>query len=146
MAEHRLAAPQPKNELKQYANFFYKGGRAPAGSLRRRSFLQATRYILKFIFWRLVRYAKYALVGAAVAAVGTGVLGTVTTGAGWLLFPTSIPAGMVMGTVIGTVKFGWQHFGHAKKRDWHGDARLDERNDASTDDEEDTKLSVWERL
>jgi len=104
MAEHRLAAPQPKNELKQYADFFYKGGRAPAGSLRRRSFLQATRYILKFIFWRLVRYAKYALVGAAVAAVGTGVLGTVTTGAGWLLFPTSIPAGMVMGTVIGTVK------------------------------------------
>ncbi len=39
--------------------------------IRTRALLRSLRYIGIFIFWRIVRYAKYALVGTLLAAVGT---------------------------------------------------------------------------
>merc|ERR1711939_1163352 len=38
--------------------------------LRTRALLRTCRYIGQFIIWRLVRWAKYAAVGALIAAVG----------------------------------------------------------------------------
>ncbi|KAH8761913.1 hypothetical protein BGZ57DRAFT_904379 [Hyaloscypha finlandica] len=66
--------------------------------LRTRALLRSLRYIGIFIFWRVVRYAKYALVGSIVAAVGATAFGGVVSGVGWVLAPTGI---------LGTVAVGF---------------------------------------
>lgn len=52
--------------------------------LRTRALLRSLRFIGIF-FWRIVRYAKYALVGSLVAAVGASAFGGVVSGAAFVL-------------------------------------------------------------
>ncbi|KAK0277470.1 hypothetical protein LTR91_006101 [Friedmanniomyces endolithicus] len=106
------------------------GGPQPT-HLRTRAFLRSARYILIFAFWRLVRYAKYAAVGAAVAAISGTAIGSVVSGAAFVIAPTGILGGAGLGLLWAVGKFGWrrasarvgwgQHEGH------HVDARGDER-------------------
>jgi hypothetical protein len=67
--------------------------------LRTRALLRTVRYVSTFILWRLVRYAKYAAVGAVAAALGATVFGSAVTGVAWIAAPTSITAAIVSGTL-----------------------------------------------
>lgn len=92
-------------------NFNYLLNPATANSaerparLRTRALLRTLRYISQFILWRLVRWAKYAAVGAAAAAIGATAFGTVVSGAAWVLAPPSIGASIIAMSVWGTGKF-----------------------------------------
>lgn len=63
----------------------------------------SSRYILRYVIHRLMRVAKYAAIGAAVAFVGTGVLGAVGSGVAWFMAP-GIGMGMGVGMVWACVK------------------------------------------
>ena len=105
-----------------------KTGPQPA-RLRTRTFLRSLRYIAIFAFWRLVRYAKYAAVGAIAAAVGGTVIGSVASGAAFVIAPTGIIGGAGMGIVWAVAKFGWRRTrGRMRKgeHDVHADPRKDE--------------------
>lgn len=121
---------QAKNTVKYMLD--PKTGPQPA-QLRTRAFLRSLRYVTVFLFWRLVRYAKYAAVGAAVAAVSGTVLGSVISGAAFVIAPTGILGGAGMGVLWAVGKFGWRR---AKARvsggrhDEHADPREDEKHDA----------------
>ncbi|GAA94105.1 uncharacterized protein L969DRAFT_93490 [Mixia osmundae IAM 14324] len=101
---------------------------------RTRALLRTVRYIAVFLFWRLVRYAKYAAIGSAVAFAGSGVLGTVTGGAGFLLAPPGIVSGALLGIGYGALKIGWKGFRTGIKRAHEGDevgsVRAAEREEA----------------
>lgn len=73
--------------------------------LRTRAFLRTFRYISQFIIWRLVRWAKYAAVGALVAAVGATAFGSVVSGVAWIAAPPTIGASVIMAAVWGVGKF-----------------------------------------
>ena len=106
---------------------------APSPASRRtRAFLRTARYTLKFIFWRLLRYAKYVAIGSLAAAVAGTAIGTAVSGAGFILAPTGIFGGALAGLLWGMAKFGWRRFAK-KARDGAGDARADERSDAEDD-------------
>jgi len=106
---------------------------APSPASRRtRAYLRTARYALKFIFWRLVRYAKYAAIGSLTALVAGTAIGSVASGVGFIIAPTGILGGATVGLLWGVGKVGWKgwtRFGR-KARDGTGDARLDEREDA----------------
>ena len=101
--------------------------------LRTRAFLRSARYILIFAFWRLVRYAKYAAIGAITAAVAGTMIGSVASGAAFVIAPTGILGGAGVGLLWGVGKYGWRaasrrvHRGHKSKT---GDPRTDEHLDA----------------
>ncbi|KAF2209664.1 hypothetical protein CERZMDRAFT_100075 [Cercospora zeae-maydis SCOH1-5] len=102
---------------------------------RTRALLRSLRYITIFVFWRLVRYAKYAAVGALTAALATTAVGSVISGVGFVVAPTGIVGGAVMGVVWGVGKLGWSRVWRGAKNkkersDGEGDARRDEREDA----------------
>jgi hypothetical protein len=103
---------------------------APAPASRStRAFLRTARYTLKFIFWRLIRYAKYAVVGSLAALVAGSAIGSVASGAAFIIAPTGIFGGAAVGLLWGVGKFGWRRL--AKKAgNGTGDARRDERDDA----------------
>ena len=75
------------------------------GRLRTRALLRTFRYIAQFIIWRLVRWAKYAAVGMAVATVAATGFGTVVSGAGFVLAPTGIAGSIVAASVWGVGKY-----------------------------------------
>ncbi|KAK8854640.1 hypothetical protein IAR55_003379 [Kwoniella newhampshirensis] len=115
-------------------------GVAPA-SLRTRSILTTTRYVVRYIIKRAIRYAKYAVVGALVAAVGGGLLGTLGSGLAFFAAP-GIGVGMGVGVLTAVAKFGWRHRGnHLRGGAWEGmkaraqagrDGAADEKIDASS--------------
>ncbi|KAF2748824.1 hypothetical protein M011DRAFT_382573, partial [Sporormia fimetaria CBS 119925] len=72
---------------------------------RTRALLRIVRSSLIFIFWRLVRYAKYVAIGSLVATIGAGAIGTAVSGVGFVLAPTGIAGTIVAGTVWGIGKF-----------------------------------------
>ncbi|GAM84669.1 hypothetical protein ANO11243_026680 [Dothideomycetidae sp. 11243] len=95
-----------------------------------RYFLRTLRYIFVFAFWRLVRYAKYAAVGAATAAVAGTAFGTVTGGIGFVLAPPGILAGAGIGLIWAIAKFGWRTaVGRVRRGDTGADPRRDEREE-----------------
>jgi hypothetical protein len=47
---------------------------------RTRALLRTLNYVTKFIFWRIVRYAKYVAIGSLVAAVGATAFGGMISG------------------------------------------------------------------
>jgi hypothetical protein len=73
--------------------------------LRTRAFLRTFRYISQFIIWRLVRWAKYAAVGALVAAVGATAFGTAVSGVAWIAAPPTVGASILAATIWGTGRF-----------------------------------------
>jgi len=74
--------------------------------LRTRALLRTLRYLGTFIFWRVVRYAKFVAVGAVVAAIGATAFGSVITGVAWIAAPTSITAAIVSASIWGAGKWG----------------------------------------
>lgn len=117
-------------------NFNYLINPATAGAagaakpaFRTRALLRTVRYIAQFIIWRVVRYAKYAAVGAITAAVGATVLGSVVSGVAWIAAPPTIGTGILSAVVWGVGKFAARKF---NKR-WHatgGDAGTVAREEA----------------
>lgn len=104
---------------------------APA-RFRTRTFLRSVRYITVFIFWRLVRYAKYVAIGSATAALAGTAIGSLITGAGFIIAPTGIFAGAGVGLLWGMGKFGWRILASRLRTGaaQGADPRADERSDA----------------
>jgi hypothetical protein len=76
--------------------------------LRTRALLRSVRYIGIFIFWRIVRYAKYALVGSIVAAIGASALGGVVSGAAFVLAPPTLLTSVGIGAIWAVGKWGFR--------------------------------------
>lgn len=109
-----------------------KTGPQPART-QTRWFLRSFRYVLIFAFWRLVRYAKYAAVGAITAAVAGTAIGSVVSGAAFVVAPTGILGGAGIGLLWAVGKFGWRRARarmHRGEHDEHADPRKDEKEDA----------------
>jgi hypothetical protein len=87
---------------------------APA-RFRTRALLRSLRYISIFIFWRIVRYAKYALVGSVVAAVGATAFGGAISGVGFLLAPPTIATSVGIGAIWAVGKWGFRKMGVGRK-------------------------------
>ncbi|KAK5724809.1 hypothetical protein LTR15_004858 [Elasticomyces elasticus] len=117
--------------------------------LRTRAFLRSFRYVLIFAFWRLVRYAKYAAVGAIVAAIGSTAIGSVVSGAAFVIAPTGILGGAGIGIMWAVAKFGWRRARARVQKgqhDGHADPRHDERADAQGVKDEEVrppKMDPW---
>ena len=75
------------------------------GRLRTRALLRSFRYISLFVFWRVVRWAKYAAFGALVAAVGATAVGSVVSGVAWIAAPPTIFTGAFAAAIWGMGKF-----------------------------------------
>ncbi|KAJ9609797.1 hypothetical protein H2200_006125 [Cladophialophora chaetospira] len=88
--------------------------------LRTRALLRSVRYISQFIFWRLVRWAKYIAVGSLVAAIGATAVGGAISGVAWVVAPTSIGASIIAGGVWGVGRFAARRF-HARWKKHGGD-------------------------
>ncbi|SCZ92674.1 BZ3500_MvSof-1268-A1-R1_Chr5-2g08092 [Microbotryum saponariae] len=134
---HPIPSPNSKTSLqtaKTNLSYLVRGpqaGGARPASLTLRTALRSTRYVVKFIFWRLLRYFKYTLIAAGTAALAGTAIGSIVPVAGALLVP-SIP-------------FGWRHRGNHFRQGWlvggeGRDARADERNDAEEAQEEPIKI------
>lgn len=76
--------------------------------LRTRALLRSLRFIGIFIFWRVVRYAKYALVGSIVAAIGASALGGVVSGAAFVLAPPTLATSLGIGLIWAVGKWGFR--------------------------------------
>lgn len=76
--------------------------------LRTRALLRSLRYIGIFVFWRIVRYAKYAAIGSIVAAVGASAIGGVLSGAAFVLAPPTLLTSIGIGTIWAMGKWGFR--------------------------------------
>jgi hypothetical protein len=127
---------QALQSFRRNASYLFKpdNDHRPA-RFRTRALLKTLRYVSIFIFWRLVRYAKYALVGSLAAAVAGTAIGSVASGAAFVIAPTGIFAGAGIGLLWGLGKFGWRTFARrAKHGDVHtADPKADEHHDAGED-------------
>jgi hypothetical protein len=99
--------------------------------LRTRALLRTLNYVGRFIFWRIVRYAKYVAIGSLVAAIGATAFGSVISGAAWIVAPTSFGAGIVAVTVWYFGKWG----AHRLQRKW-GNSRTKQGDEGIEDDPE----------
>jgi hypothetical protein len=93
---------------KQNLRFLYDPKTAGAGAVssrRTRAFLRVLRSSLIFIFWRVVRYAKYVAIGSLIATIGAGAIGTFVSGAGFVLAPTGIAGTIIASSVWGIGRF-----------------------------------------
>ncbi|KAK1927295.1 hypothetical protein DB88DRAFT_507390 [Papiliotrema laurentii] len=116
-----------------------KASVAPA-SLATRSALTTTRYVLRYAIRRLIRYAKYAAIGAIAAALGGTLLGTLGSGIAFFAAP-SIGVGMGIGVITAIAKFGWRHRGPFFRGGvWESmQARAAEGRDGAADEAMDAK-------
>jgi len=73
--------------------------------LRTRALLRTFRYIGQFIFWRLVRWAKFAAYGALVAAISATAIGSVFSGAAFIAGPPTIGTGILASVIWGVGKY-----------------------------------------
>ncbi|THW57452.1 hypothetical protein D6D20_07951 [Aureobasidium pullulans] len=115
---------------KRNLQFLYDPNSPDAPTRRRtRALLRTLRYIGKFLFWRLVRYAKYAAVGAITAAIAGTAIGSVASGAAFVIAPTGIVGGAGVGLLWGLGKFGWRTLARkVRSGEAHdSDARADEK-------------------
>lgn len=109
-----------------------KSGPQPV-QFRTRAFLRSFRYFSLFLFWRLVRYAKYAAVGAIIAAVSGTAIGSVVSGAAFVIAPTGILGGATVGLMWAVARFGWSRARHRMRKkggEEGADPRKDEQDDA----------------
>ena len=89
--------------------------------LRTRAFLRTFRYLGQFIIWRLVKWAKYAAIGALVAAISASALGGVVTGAAWIAAPPTIGASIFAACIWGVGKYAARKL-HQRWKTTGGDA------------------------
>lgn len=95
--------------------------------LRTRALLRSLRYIGIFVFWRIVRYAKYALVGSVVAALGASAFGGVLSGAAFVFAPPTLLTSIGIGTIWAMGKWGFRKM---KVKDRVGVAAVGEVEDS----------------
>jgi len=135
LPDHHQTSKSKLQKASDSIKYLYDPAHGPQPDrLRTRSLLRSARYIAIFIFWRLFRYAKYAATGALAAAVAGTAIGSVVSGAAFVIAPTGILGGAGMGLLWAVGKFGWRR---AKKRmDRSGDPRRDEHEDAKGGEEE----------
>ncbi|KAF2026921.1 hypothetical protein EK21DRAFT_73119 [Setomelanomma holmii] len=112
---------------KRNLRYLYDPKSAPSSisSRRTRVLLRAIRSSFIFLFWRLVRYAKYVAIGSLVATIGAGAFGTIVSGAGFVLAPTGIMGTVLAGSVWGVGRLVLRRV----KRRWgsgHGYGHLEE--------------------
>lgn len=113
---------------------------------RTRALLRSFRYIAIFVFWRLVRYAKYAAVGALTAAIAGTAIGSVASGAAFVIAPPGIIAGGGVGLLWGLGKFGWRMLGKRVRtgETEHANPRLDEQAEhAHTEEVRPPRTDPW---
>ena len=99
------------------------------GRFRTRALLRSVRYISQFIFWRLVRWAKYVAVGGLVAAIGATAIGGAVSGVAWIAAPTSIGASIFAAGVWGVGRFAARRL-HARWTKHGGDVGAEVRERA----------------
>ncbi|PQE05658.1 hypothetical protein CJF30_00007819 [Rutstroemia sp. NJR-2017a BBW] len=95
-----LRSSHALTSLKQNINYLIapSSPNAPRPArLRTRALLRSLHYISVFVFWRVIRYAKYAAVGSIVAALSATTIGSFATGIGWVVAPTGILGCVGMG-------------------------------------------------
>jgi len=66
-----------------------------------------------------VRYAKYAIIGSLVTAVGATAFGGLVSGVGWVLAPPSIVASVGLGLLWGVGKWGFRRARVGEKVEGH---------------------------
>lgn len=99
------------------------------GQVRTRALLRTLRWFSIFVFWRLVRWAKYVAIGSLVAAVSATALGGAITGVGWIAAPPTIAASIISGCVWQVGKYGARKLHKRWEKDG-GDAGEDSRQRA----------------
>jgi hypothetical protein len=72
---------------------------------RTRALLRTLRYVGIFVFWRIVRYAKYVAIASIVATVGAAASGIIAPFA-WLAAPPTMTAAIISASIWGVGKFG----------------------------------------
>ena len=72
---------------------------------RTRALLRTLRYVGIFVFWRIVRYAKYVAIASIVATVGAAASGVIAPFA-WLAAPPTMGAAIISASIWGVGKFG----------------------------------------
>lgn len=137
--------PSALQTAKRNAAYLIDPTKSAAPDRRRtRALLKTGRYIIIFLFWRLVRYAKYAAVGAVTAAIAGTAIGSFASGVGFILAPPGILAGAGVGLVWGLGKFGWRTLA---RRVRSGDVeRADARGDEHKDGSGEKEVEVVPRL
>lgn len=108
--------------------------------LRTRALLRTLRYVGQFIFWRLVRWAKYAAVGAAIATLSATAIGTFISGAGFVLAPTGIMGSVLAASVWGVGKYIARK-AHKRWAASGGDVGIEARERVSDGDVRDRSLN-----
>lgn len=117
---------------KRNLSYLYDPSHSPTHPtrFRTRALLRSIRYITIFIFWRLVRWAKYIAFGSLIAAVGATAVGGAVTGVAWIAAPPTLGAGIASAIVWQVGKWGARRL----NRRWHkdgGDAGVEVRERAS---------------
>lgn len=102
--------PSKLKSLQNNATYLLYGSSAGAAarpaSLTTRSILTTSRYILRYLFWRVVRYGKYALLGAVATTIGGSALAAVSSGAAMLIAPSFMTAtALGIGWAVAKVSF-----------------------------------------
>lgn len=134
----KASAASSLQKAKRTANFLINPDASNAPDRRRtRALLRSFRYITIFLFWRLVRYAKYAAVGAVTAAIAGTAIGSVASGAAFIIAPPGIFAGAGVGLLWGLGKFGWRVLGRRVRTGeaHNANPRLDEQAEHHHNDE-----------
>lgn len=108
-ALHQQSSSALKNARRNFSYFLNPAAVATATGaqprFRTRALLRTLRYISQFIFWRVVRWAKYAAVGALVAAISATAVGSVVTGAAWIAAPPTIATSVFASVIWGVGKY-----------------------------------------
>lgn len=97
--------------------------------LRTRALLRSLRYIGIFVFWRIVRYAKYALVGSLVAAIGASAFGGVISGAAFVLAPPTLMTSVGIGLIWAMGKWGFRKMHIGEKVGVNAEAQIKESHE-----------------
>lgn len=127
-----------------------KDGPKPA-RFRTRTLLKTLRYVAIFIFWRLLRSIRYAIVGSIIAALAGTAIGTVASGVGFFIAPPGILAGAGVGLLWGLGKYSWRILakrareGKVEGADPREDERVDsgEESPPSPEPKLGSKVEVW---
>lgn len=104
-AHSRSALATTKRNLRYLYNPASPAAASTISSRRTRALLRVVRSSFIFLFWRLVKYAKYVAIGSLIATLGAGAFGTFVSGAGFVLAPTGILGTVMAGSVWGVGKF-----------------------------------------
>lgn len=120
---HALAAEnRAKSSVRQNLSYLFNPSTStgPPARLRTRALLRVLHSVGVFLYWKAVRWAKYAIVGAVVGAIGSfAVAGSLASGVGFLVAPPGILASIAVGGVWYTAKFAWRRIQRRRNKTGH---------------------------